>query len=142
MWRMSLRSQARRKLLTPLFAKRTVAACVLVFFCLQFSRFYLIIQLDGFICLEPNHLRTTDSLSAHDHPHDGEEALAHSPDDGYSFQHCKDTFDGIALTPVQPLGLSVAAPVPQPETAWASRMPENQPAIDNVLSPPFQPPRS
>jgi len=139
---MSLLSQAWRKVLTPHFVKRAVAACVLVLFCFQFSRFYLIVELDRFVCLEPNHIHTANSLSAHDHHPQGKDALSEDQDSGYSLQHCKDTFNGISLTPVQPLGFSFAAPVQRPETAWASRTPENQQVMDSILPPPFQPHRS
>ena len=139
---MSLLSQEWQKVLPLLFTKRGVAACVLILFCFQFSRFYLIVELDRFVCLEPNHIHTASSLSGHDHHPEGGDALSEDQESGYSLQHCKDTFNGIALTPVQPLGFSFAAPVQRPETAWASRLPENQQVIDNVLAPPFQPPRS
>ena len=123
-------------------AKRAIALVVVVLFCFQLSRFYLIIQLDPVECFDPNHTHHTTSTGAHDHHHDGEETLPHSHDDGFFFQHCKDTFDGAGLTPVQPLGVPVAVSDRQPETTWASSMPESRRPHENFLPLPFQPPRN
>ena len=118
------------------FALATVAV-----FCLQLSRFYLLIELDRFICLEANHTHEVGSVR-HDHPHAEDGLLPHDHDDGFFFQHCKDSFGEIALTPVQPLGVPVTVSHPQPEPAWTDFLKESRSPLENFLPPPFQPPRS
>ena len=140
---MSLRVKTCRKIAHAIFETRVVAACVAVLFCFQFSRFYLVIPLDQFLCLEANHTHGVASQSGHDH-HLSSESLPHShgsKDTGYYFQHCKDSFEGMALTPVQPLGMPPAASIQEPEITVAFQQPEGRQFFENLLPPPSQPPR-
>ena len=142
---MSLRVKTCLKVAHAIFGTRVIAACVVALFCFQFARFYLVIPLDQFLCLEANHTHTGAASHSHDHHHDSEEALPHSHNDndtGYYFQHCKDTFEGMALTPVQPLGMPAAVSVRQPEIVVAIHQPEERQFFESFLAPPFQPPRA
>ncbi len=137
----SIQAELRRGGSNALPASRAIALAVSVLFCFQLSRFYLVIQLDRFVCFDLSHNHEPGVPAApHDHP-DGEEAVPHSHDEGDHFQHCKDAFDGIGLTPVQPLGVPVAVSTQRPETAWVASLPVNPRPVETNLSPPFPPPR-
>lgn len=133
LWRKARRQSLARKAITVILA---------VFFCFQFLRFYLVAPLNAFECFEPNFRHGISALEGHGHHHDEVGAPSHSDDEGYAIQHCKDTYNGIGMTPVQPLGLPIA--VSQAfsglalTTAWSE---PNQP-LENFLPPPFQPPRN
>ena len=131
-----------RKCFTNLPRNRLIALAVVTLFTLQLSRFYFTIQLDQFICYDANHTHQTGSPNAHGHQHEGEEALPHSHDDGFFFQHCKDTFDGIGLTPVQPLGVPLAVSCQPPMAVGTIAAREKPQLLEHFLPPPFQPPRS
>ena len=122
--------------------KRMLALTVMALFSLQLSRFFFIIQLDPVLCYDANHSHEADSPDGHEHHHEGEQALDHTQDDGFFFQHCKDTFDGIGLTPVQPLGVPVAVAYLPPTAVATDGASENPQPLDQFLPPPFQPPRS
>ncbi|MBI4463758.1 MAG: hypothetical protein HY647_03540 [Acidobacteria bacterium] len=113
---------------------------VVSLFSFQLSRFYLLVELDNFICLEANHTHTAGS-PAHNHHHDDAAAAPHSHDEDFKFQHCKDTFGGIALTPVQPLGTPERVSLQLPLGSRATLSVPQYPPIENDLAPPFQPPR-
>ena len=123
------------------FRHRAIALMVVSLFTFQLSRYYLIIELDKFICLDATHAHGVGSGAA-GHHHDDAGAVAHSHDDGYVIQHCKDTFDGITLTPVQPLGVPVTASYPLSLAIRAVPASQQSQAVENDLAPPFQPPRN
>ena len=144
MSRRLLQPRRYRKAIVSLFSRRAVGSCVLLLFCFQFSRYYLLIELDQFLCLEANHLRAAGAVKNHDHHHEHDaEAVPHSHDDsGYAFQHCKDTFQGIALTPVQPLGLAALTSVSRPPDTVAMLRVAGPQFSEFVLLPSSPPPRS
>jgi hypothetical protein len=122
---------------------RALSAAVVLLLTFQMSRFFLVISLENFVCYPLNHSEDISLAGHHHHDHDGEaEALPHGDDGGNYFQHCKDTFDGIGLTPVQPLGLSVPVSDQPPELIGAHLLPESRGPLETDLPPPFQPPRN
>ena len=120
--------------------KRAVAVAALAFFCFPHSRFFLAVELKSIRCLDTDHPHTAASESEHGHSHTLQ-SFSKSHDSGYFFQHCKDAYDGMGLTPVQPLRVSLTASYEQPEAslsplAWElHRPPEAYPPL------PFHPPR-
>ena len=122
-------------------ARRSLTLAMVVLFSFQLSRFYLIAHLDPLICSEPNHQHSS-LAETHGHSHEDAGVLPHSHDDGFFFQHCKDSYDGIGLTPAQPLGLPVTASPGLPETVWTMILPDILPRAERFLPPPFQPPRT
>ena len=130
-------------------ARRSLTLAMVVLFSFQLSRFYLIAHLDPLICSEPNHQHSSSLAATHEHPtavhkhsHEDAGSLPHSHDEGFFFQHCKDSYDGIGLTPAQPLGLPVTASPGLPETVWTMILPDILPRAERFLPPPFQPPRT
>ena len=120
---------------------RLLAFAVVVFFVFQLSRFYLIITLDPSVCFERNHQHASSSdVHSHHQEHAGE--ILPTQDGGFFFQHCKDTYDGMNLTPAQPFGLPSVAAYEEPATTWVAPMQEPISPVETFLSPPFQPPRS
>lgn len=126
-----------------LLAWRRTALVALLFFVLQFTRFYLVVQLDETICAhrvaELN--QAAASTTAHHHSHEAEQLVPHEHDNGFYFQHCKETFEGISLTPVQPLGAPMAVSLQRLEWSWQPLVKENFPAPERYLPSPFHPPR-
>ena len=110
--------------------------CLVVMFCFQFGRFYLTVELGQFQCLDTADIHV--ATSAH-HTHAGNVTAA--PPDGYSIEHCKDTLDGIPLTPVQPFGTVAAVTFEQPQLAGAGFQPFDPIAPEHALPTLFQPPR-
>ena len=126
---------------------RVIALSVVVLICFQISRFFLIVELNAIECFDPNHTHGAASPAVHEHrhehqhDHDGAQAPQHSHHEGPIFQHCKDTFGGAGLTPVQPQGVPETVSYQPPEAAWENPPSENSQPFDNYLPPPFQPPR-
>lgn len=127
-------------------ATQCVAFVLLGLFCFQLSRVYLVVPADAYMCSFPSPSHESETVSGDHHHHD--EAASSAPfllaneDDGRSyFQHCKDTLDGLGLTPAQPFGLAaVMQPQPPQPTNYIASI--HTPAVlDNFLPPPFQPPR-
>ena len=120
--------------------KRAVAVAALAFFCFPLSRFFLAVELKSIHCLDRDHPHAAASDSEHDHSQPLP-SLSKSHDSGYFFQHCKDAYDGMGLTPVQPLRVSLTASYEQPEASLEplaselQRLPEAYPPL------PFHPPR-
>ncbi|MBI4459098.1 MAG: hypothetical protein HY648_03435 [Acidobacteria bacterium] len=123
-------------------ARKAITVTVAAFFFFQFIRFYLVAPLDVFECLEPNFRQGASASENHGHHHDAVELQSHSEDAGYTLQHCKDTYNGIALTPVQPLGLPVAVSQEFLRLALPTAVCEPSQPLENFLPPPFQPPRN
>ena len=113
---------------------------VLVFFSIPIGRFYLRAPLNPVECLEAGHSHSASS------PHDHESDMHfHSPADGsksgFFFQHCKDTYDGLALSPAQPLGVPVTISLARPVTFEVVAIAEQWRRPDSFAFPPFHPPR-
>ena len=121
-------------------ATRILAWLVLAVFCFQLSRFYLVIPLDAFVC-EAAESAHDHALPTQDHHHE-HDSLAPAGDDGYYFQHCKDTLNGMCLVPLQLLGLTVVLWQQNLEPAWAHFALPHRSALENHLPPPFEPPRA
>jgi len=104
-----------RPYIASLLNRRSKTILIAAFFCFQFSQLYLIVPLSGFECFEPNYLRGVSAMYNLSHHHDASAGHSHAhiasndqPQQlGFAFEHCKDTYDGIALTPAQSLGLPV-----------------------------------
>ena len=128
----------------PMRATAFVALCL---FCFQVVRFYVVIPLDAYTCGSLDYTYG-DARSTHHHDfetnqpdHDHDQALPQDDDDRQYFQHCKDTLNGLALSPVQPFGLPVLVTQQGPQCSWANLATNPHKAIENYLPPPFQPPR-
>jgi hypothetical protein len=111
------------------------------------SRYYLVIPLNQFLCLEATAAKNGEARS-HEHTHDhGPAASIHehtseSQETGYTITHCKDTINGVALTPVQTLAPIEVATVLEPQTIWMSVAPASSSVLDTYLPTPFEPPRT
>lgn len=118
---------------------RVLYVAVLAFFCFPITRFYLSAQLTSEHCLELEHSHARSS-AVHTH-HSHSELLPPARGDGFFFQHCKDTYNGIALSPVQPLGVPVLVSFEPPQILL--RAIERTPAQLPESLPPFffHPPR-
>src|SRR5690348_12322796 len=90
---------------------KAIALVALSFFVFQLSRVYLIPTIQAFYICPYTQIwtsqtappdNTTQSSSATEDLAD--DSLPPNPDDPTSIRGCKDSFDGIGLTPVQPLG--------------------------------------
>ncbi len=120
---------------SPVF-QRTIALVVVVLFSFQISRFYLTEELNPLECLDHNH--------SHQHQqqhHHESESVPESEDNGHYFQHCKDLFADMALTPSQLLGISVTVIQPPLAQVSVTSLPEDIRPAENFLLPPFHPPR-
>jgi hypothetical protein len=118
---------------------RVIAAVAAFFFCFQTSRFFIVASVNSAACPMDFH----DTSSATAGHHQDEKALSLSPDQetGSHFQHCKDTANGLALTPVQPLPMPTMVSEQVPVAVWTNIFAESQRAAGLELPPPFQPPR-
>ena len=124
---------------------RAVACLILGLLTFQLSRVYLVVPADAYLCTAPEHDHGSAALAHEDHDHGDEalEALVGDADDGRNYiTHCKDTIDGLGLTPAQPYQTpSASAPHLLVESVvilpGETTFPE-----DNVVPPPFQPPRT
>ena len=124
-------------------SRRVTAACVLVLFGIQFSRYFLVIPLDQFLCLEAMSASPAGPpVSYHHHSDEVSQGAAQSNDNGYSIEHCKDTLMGMALTPVQPFGVPEAATALGTQTAWTLQPPSPLNVFEQFPVTPFQPPRA
>ena len=131
-----LRRAARRYV-----ARKAITVTVVVFFCFQFVRFYLVAPLDFLACFGPNFRPGVSAVSDHVHDHANVGVHSHSKDEGYTLQHCKDTYEGIGLTPGQPLGLPVTVSWESLGPSLTASLCEPCQPLDHFLPPPFQPPR-
>ncbi|MBI3895074.1 MAG: hypothetical protein HY313_04005 [Acidobacteria bacterium] len=132
----------RRRALQRDVARKATAIVMVAFFSFQFIRFYLVAPLDAFECFEPNFRHGISASENHGHHHDELGIVPHSNDDeSYTLQHCKDTYNGIGLTPVQPLGLPIAVSPEFRGLALTLAVYEPSQPLENILLPPFQPPR-
>ena len=76
------------------------------------------------------------------HSHHMTEAPSHKQEGCFYFQCCKETYDGIGLSPAQPFGLPVHLAHIQPETTPTILLSESLSLVENFLPPPFEPPRA
>ena len=127
---------------SPSGSKRTVAFFALVVFSVQLVRFYVVFPRDAFICSEAGHQHDHAGELANGLDHGGEEFLPRGDLDQTYFQHCKETLDGLCLTPAQPLGMPVFVAHRIEPLIWLSLPNQIALPIDNALPPPFQPPRN
>jgi hypothetical protein len=152
--RLTLRAHIRRQW-ALISGRRITAACMAVIFSFGMSRFYLVVPLGEFICLDlppvQSSAPSTPAPVAHthshgpDHHHDHAAAaapLSSVPDTGYSFTHCRDTINGIALTPIQPLGGIEMTSDMEPALAWSSAVSPSVFLADSFVPSTFQPPRA
>ena len=125
-------------------ATRATAVAVLALVCFQLSRVFLTIPLSWYECPMVKQSGQMSSLASHHH--DGSEAakadLPLSPNDGCSFRCCKGDVDGLAIIPLQAFGIVVTVSHQQLASTWVSRSWQSQPALENYLPPPFQPPKN
>ena len=127
---------------SPSGFKRTFALFALVVFSVQLVRFYVVVPREAFTCSEPGHHHASAGELANGLDHAGEEVLPPGDGDQTYFQHCKDTLDGLCLTPTQPLGMPVFVAHRIEPLIWLSLPNQISLPIDNALPPPFQPPRN
>jgi hypothetical protein len=119
-------------------AIRCVATVVSLLFCAQLSQFYLVVPSNSVVCLELNYQH---AVAADQDASDLAGPLSPSHPSGNTFQHCKDTYDGMLLVPDQPFGTT-------PAYAYQVLLgTQPAPAIDQPgryefeLAPPFHPPK-
>ena len=109
---------------------------------LQLSRFYIAAQMDPLLCPwdPPSHAQANRDQT---HPHHGDASLAipAGHDGGYTLEHCKDTFYGVYLAPVQTLGLPLATAIIALTTHRAASVPVVFSMTERYLPEPFPPPR-
>jgi hypothetical protein len=122
----------------PLFV-----AVFLLIFCSQSFRFYTTIELEHFLCYEDDQQHRSGVSHSHNHNHASPaEGSGNSDDGGFAIRHCKDTFGGIVMAPLQPLGetVEIAYSLPHFLPAYSTPSPLSAPLADPL--PPFQPPRA
>jgi hypothetical protein len=118
---------------------RVIAALAAFCFCLQTGRFFIGASVNPSIC--PLDSYGSSSVGGEHDPDEAALSLPRDHDSGFYFQHCKDTVDGLALTPVQPLPMPTVAAEQEPVAIRVRISCENQRAAGIELPPPFQPPR-
>ena len=121
--------------------QRFLCLVALAFFCFPIGRFYLSTQLDPEACLELGHIHAYPLADHQHHLHSHLLPSQSEKDPGFFFQHCKDTYDGIALSPGQPLGVPLQVSLEPPQSLWRAQqrlrvqLPENLPSLT------FHPPK-
>ena len=109
---------------------------------LQLSRFYIAAQMDPLLCpWDPPSRAHVNRDQTHPHHGDASLAIPASHDGGYTLEHCKDTFYGVYLAPVQTLGLPVATALYALTTHRAASVPVVFSMTEIFLPAPFQPAR-
>jgi hypothetical protein len=127
---------------------KAIALAIVALFCFQLSRVYFVDQVDAFYTCPYTQVWTSTASDDNETeaPSNNTETfegfLASNSDDGTTVRSCKNSADGLGLSPVQPLGTPVAV---SPERLEASRVMlagNVDSAPDTDLPPLFQPPRS
>jgi hypothetical protein len=120
---------------------RTIAMMVVLFFGLQSGRFFLTATLGPLFC--PEDFRQGAALATNHHAdHEAAEHARHSAGDaGYYFEHCKDTYPGMALTPAQPMPVPSQAPQVELPSSYAAVIPVTLYVADRAVAPILPPPR-
>ena len=116
-------------------------------FCFQLSRVYFVDRVDAFYTCPYTQVWT--SAASDDNEADAasistetfEGFLVSESEDRTTVRSCKNSADGLGLSPVQPLGTPVAVSPKSPETNWAHLAGIADSAHDTELPPLFQPPR-
>jgi hypothetical protein len=119
-----------------------------VLFCFQLSRVYFVDQVDAFYTCPYTQVWT--STVADDNEADVasintetlEGFLAPESDERTTVRSCKNTADGLGLSPVQPLGAPVAVSPEKFEASRAAMARNVDSPPDTGLPPLFQPPKS
>ncbi len=135
-------------------ANQAIALAVIAVFFFQFGRVYLVTKLDAFYAcphtqvwtsVASHEFETQETASAEANPA-SEEALESflppSGDDSDSIRSCKESLDGLGLTPIQPIVLPVAV---SPQRLPANIMTLARRAdfpLENDLTALFRPPRN
>ena len=82
---------------------RYLSVMIALVLAVQLSRFFIAVPAAIVICWDQ------DIQSHGRHTHEHELAAPSDAATGFSFDHCKDTYAGIDLTPAQPLGSPTVA---------------------------------
>ena len=117
-------------------------------FCFQLSRVYFVDRVDAFYTCPYTQVWT--SAASDDTEADAASIstetfagfLASDSDDRTTVRSCKNSADGLGLSPVQPLGTPVAAPLQSSETNCAHLAGIADSAPDTDSPPLVQPPRT
>jgi hypothetical protein len=117
-----------------------IAFGMLAIFSLQLCRSFLVIPLDGAICLVARSERVDNDHF--NHHHDGVAAGAGESDDGTYLHHCKDTETGVLVSFTQPFGIESAAVVDPPQESSVVAVTYTPALPQATVPPPFQPPRA
>lgn len=120
--------------------RRLLTAVVLVVFGLQFARFYLGTPAGRHLCPEQSLGDVADMHAGHNH-HAVQEIPPQNPEGGPYFQHCKEYFHGLGLTPVQPLAEPVVLSYARTQAVSIVLLPTLLPFPQSDLATPFHPPR-
>ena len=133
---------------------RAIALVLIGLFGFQISRVYLVTKVDAFfVCLNtdvwtsssPENKKASsvgDRQTSEQSQLILESFVAPTDDGGNYIRGCKDTFDGMGLSPLQPLPLPVVAGFQNLPATWVhlTSRADHEPEI--FLSPLFQPPRT
>jgi hypothetical protein len=122
-----------------LVAKRGAAFVTVALFCLQLVRVCVVVPTDSYICL-----LTDADQHAFGHHHHADEAS--HPVSGHgdlpSFEHCKDSLDGVGIIAGVVFLVPAATSIELPQPTWNSVQKLSRQPINQYLPPPFQPPRN
>ena len=129
----------RSAFFTSTRTRRSLSLALVALFCFQVSRFYLSVQMNPVLC--PHH-HPAPVMGTGMHSHHMTEAAPQGQEGCFYFQCCQETYFGLGLTPVQPLGSPVSVARAQQESAWTRVLPEGRSIAETFLPPPFQPPRA
>ena len=121
--------------------QRIVCLVALAFFCLPTGRFYLSAQLDPEACLDLEHFAAFPSTDHRHHSHSHLLPSESEKDSGFFFQHGKDTYEGIVLSPAQPFGIPSPVFLEPPLSLWTGQSVLRAQAPYNLPALPFHPPR-
>ena len=117
--------------------QRTICLGTLVLFGFSISRFYVAVAVE---CLEHPQTHEANASSDHSHAHLGQ-PRSQENDSGFYFQHCKDSYDGVGLSPVQPLGVPIPVFSVPPAATQTTLEPQGFRLPESFPLPFFHPPR-
>ncbi|OFW01849.1 MAG: hypothetical protein A3G20_02585 [Acidobacteria bacterium RIFCSPLOWO2_12_FULL_59_11] len=115
------------------------AICLGTLFLFGFSicRFYLVAPSE---CLEHPQAHEANAPSAHTHTHLGQ-PRSQENDTGFYFQHCKDSYDSMGWSPMQPMGVPTPVSSVQPAASQTTLEPQGLRLPESFPPPFFHPPR-
>jgi hypothetical protein len=128
-------------------AAKAIALAIVALFCFQLSRVYFVDKVDAFYTCPYTQVWTSttsddnEAAAASINTETFEGFLASESDDRTTVRSCKNSADGLSLSPVQPFGAPVAVPPQRPETHWTRPAGIVDSAPDTALPLLFQPPR-